>query len=122
MTGRSSDVVVGNVVQLSGSGAFASRHARTDKTVNVSAVAVAGPDAANYSLVSTTVSSTGSIPPLALSPSFEVSTKVYDGDVSATASGCGVMAGDVLSLSGAAVFRPATRCTTSTRKRQSLAA
>ena len=87
---------------------FSNPNAGTSKVVTVSGISVGGADAADYTLSSTSASTTGSITPATLTVSAETANnKVYDGTVAATLSGgnlVGVIAGDSVSLNGAGSF------------------
>ena len=97
--------LAGDLVALSVSdalAAFADRRAGTNKTVNVSGLGLAGADARNYRLGSTSAQANASIAPKGLGlGSLSVADKVYDGTTVATVAGGnldGVMAGDAVAL------------------------
>jgi hypothetical protein len=77
-------MVAGDALSVgAANGAFTDRHAGAGKTVNVSGLVLAGTDAANYVLASTTSSTTASIDRAALAVSTADVIKTYDGTVSA---------------------------------------
>ncbi len=97
----SSDQVIGDVLSLSDTSAtFADKNIGSGKTVSVSGIGVSGADAGNYTLASTTASTTGMIRVRTLTVSASGQNKVYDGTTTAgvTLSSDQVL-GDVLSLS-----------------------
>ena len=98
-------VVTGDIVSLSGGTAtFGSKNVGTGKTVTLSGATLTGTDAGNYNLTSVGTT-TADIATIAVSGSFTASDKVYDGTTVATVTGrslTGVLAGDVVSLSGGA--------------------
>ena len=100
-------VVVGDSVSLSGTatGAFASKSVGTSKSIAVSGLALAGTDAGNYTLTQPAL--TADITPKGLTViGLSAYSKVYDGTTAATLTGTpavsGVIAGDVVSVSGTA--------------------
>ncbi|MYN04448.1 filamentous hemagglutinin N-terminal domain-containing protein [Pseudoduganella sp. DS3] len=100
------DRVAGDTLSLSSSGAaFGDKNAGTGKAVQVSGIAVAGTDAGNYALASTSAASSAAITPRQLTVGMNVANKVYDGGVAAVASFTDNRLGaDVLSVSGSAAF------------------
>ena len=75
----------------------------TDKTVTGTGFGLVGADAENYSLASTTLTTTADITALELTGHFTAADKVYDGNTSATISGrsvTGQVAGDEVDLDG----------------------
>jgi filamentous hemagglutinin family protein len=95
-----------DVLTVSGSGAFADRHAGNGKAVAISGIALTGPDASNYSLASSTASGSADITPRALLVSASGNDKVYDGSTGASvALGDNRVGVDVLALNyGSASF------------------
>lgn len=92
--GTLSGVIEGDTVDLAGmSGSFADRHAGSGKTVTVSGFTLTGSEAGNYSLSTTSATTTASITPRALSAVGTAADKVYDGSTMATP-------GQALTLSG----------------------
>jgi filamentous hemagglutinin family protein len=102
----SDDRVAGDTLSLSSSGAaFADKNVGNGKAVQVSGIAVAGADAANYVLASSSASSSAAITPRQLTVGVSASNKVYDGTVAAVASFTdNRIGGDVLSVAGSAAF------------------
>ena len=105
--GSSADVVAGDNVTISGAGVFtAGKNAGVGKTVSVTSGQLSGADAANYSLGSTTGTTTATITPKAVTAAYTGGTRVYDGTtvapVSATISGA--IVGDSVSLLETANF------------------
>jgi len=101
----SDDRLGGDVVTTSyTTAAFANKNVGTGKTVTVSGISITGgADANNYTLAATTTSTTANITALGITGSFTVSSKVYDGNTSAsilTRSLSGTIAGDAISLDG----------------------
>ena len=66
------------------SAAFTDKNVGTGKAVAVAGITIAGPDAGNYSLASTTATTTANITPMALTVSATGIDKVYDGTTAAT--------------------------------------
>ncbi len=92
-----------DVVALTGGTAtFAGSTVGDDKTVTLTGAALSGADAGNYVLGSVGTT-TADITPLGIAGSFTVSSKIYDGRVSATVTGrdlVGVLTGDSVTLTG----------------------
>ncbi|MEK8051501.1 YDG domain-containing protein [Ideonella sp. DXS22W] len=83
--GTLSGTVSGDNVGLTGmSGSFADRHVGTAKTVTVTGFALSGSDAGNYSLDTTSASTTASITRRVLTGVGTAADKVYDGSTAAT--------------------------------------
>ncbi|WP_374581737.1 YDG domain-containing protein [Pseudoduganella sp.] len=100
------DRVAGDTLSLSSSGAaFADKNAGNGKTVQVNGIAVAGADAANYVLASTSATASAAITPRQLTVGVNAANKVYDGTAAAVASFTDNRIGtDVLTVSGSAAF------------------
>jgi filamentous hemagglutinin family protein len=97
----SGDAVAGDVLSITGTAAFTDKNAGTGKTVNVSGIALSGADAANYTLASTSLATTGSIAKRALTATATGSTKVYDGNLTAAVTlADNRVTGDDLALAG----------------------
>jgi trimeric autotransporter adhesin len=95
------------VVLGSGSGSFADRNAGTGKTVSVTGLTLAGEDAGNYTLASSTSSTTASIRPATIAGigGLAVADKDYDGSAAATldsrgATFAGRIGNDQLNVAG----------------------
>jgi hypothetical protein len=97
LSGSLTGVIGGDDVDFVATGAFADKHAGTDKLVNVSG-ALSGSDAANYSL-STNVTTAADITPRSLSLTATADRRSYDGTATSTASvGVhGLVGGDAVS-------------------------
>src|SRR5207245_152381 len=65
---------------------FADKNVGTGKTVSVSGISISGTDAANYSLLNTTASTSADISPRDLTVSATGINKTYDGTTDATVS------------------------------------
>lgn len=93
----------GDVVAVSGTGAFDSKHAGTGLGYTVSGLALSGSDAANYHLTGggSLSGSDGSIAARPLTVDYTASNKPYDGNTGATAvaSGDDRIGGDALTFS-----------------------
>ena len=104
-----SGAITGDAVSLGVlSGAFSDKNAGLGKTVNITGLSLSGADALNYTLGSTTASTTADISQAAISSVGRItaSSKVYDGNTSATlntasASFAGAISGDSLSVATA---------------------
>ena len=98
--------VAGDVLSVTNaSAAFADKNAAKGKAVTVAGIAVAGTDAGNYALASTSAATSASITPRALLVSAAAQDRVYDGSLAATVTlADNRVAGDVLSLSGSGKF------------------
>ncbi len=70
-------------VTASGTGVFANKNVGTGKTVSVSGITLAGADAGNYTVASTTTT-TADITSLGITGSITASDKVFDGATTAT--------------------------------------
>jgi gliding motility-associated-like protein len=101
-------VQVGDVVTVTGTTAYDTRTAGTGKTVTATTFVLAGADKDNYSVTTTTATTTGSITTkpitLALNAAPTI-TKVYDGNNSATLVAgnynlTGLVGGDVVTVTG----------------------
>jgi YDG domain-containing protein/MBG domain-containing protein/Big-like domain-containing protein len=84
---------------------FADKNVGTAKPISVTGVSITGgADAGNYKLANTEASASANITPIALTASFTVGDKVYDGTDAATIAtrtlGTGVLQGDVVTLQG----------------------
>ena len=81
-----SDALAGDHVNLHlGAANFADKHVGTGKTVTVTGLSINGPDAGNYSLVSTSTTTMARITARAITVTATANTKVYDGTTSAAA-------------------------------------
>jgi hypothetical protein len=97
--------VAGDAITVTGSGAFLDKNAGTGKTVNVAAITLGGADAANYSLASSSATSTADISTRPLTVTALVQNKVYDGGTAATATYADDrVSGDALAVTGTAAF------------------
>src|SRR3954452_23983408 len=105
ITGRSvTGAAAGDVVSLTGGSAtFGTKDVGTNKTVTGTGFTLSGAQAGNYSLASSTLTTTADITKRDVTGSFTAANKVYDGNTSATATGrslAGTVTGDAVSLSG----------------------
>jgi hypothetical protein len=99
--GSPSGVIAGDVASVSASAAnFADKNVGNGKTVTVT-VALSGADATNYSLASTSLSTTANITAKSTTISITAQDKEYDGTAAATAAGTSsaTIAGDVVTVS-----------------------
>ncbi|TWU48137.1 beta strand repeat-containing protein [Rubripirellula reticaptiva] len=107
MNATSSGVVATDVVTIGGTATFANKNVGTGKTVNITGLNLTGTDAANYSLASTTDTSTADITPLSINVTgLTGENKVYDGTTLAALSGTATTApivGDDLQVVGSAI-------------------
>ena len=98
------DRVSGDVFTVTYTGAeFDTKDIGTNKTVAVSGLALSGTDAGNYTLASTSVTTTADITAATLVPNVTASNKVYDGTTAAailTRTLSGILGTDVVSLAG----------------------
>ncbi|MCK9417911.1 MAG: YDG domain-containing protein [Nitrospirae bacterium] len=95
------DRLVGDVLTVSGTAVFADKTMGTGKAVYITGITISGGGAGNYSLTSTTASSTANITALTLT--FSGNSKVYDGTTSATFN-INVIPGDAVTIAGTAAF------------------
>ena len=99
-----SGVLGSDVVSLTGGTAtFANKTVATGKTVTATGLNLTGTDAANYSLTSTSATTTANISALAITGAITASNKTYDTGTTATIAGrtlTGVLGSDVVTLSG----------------------
>jgi len=108
-TGTSLDIVSGDTVLIRGNGSFTGTGAKnvgTGKAVVITSGTLSSTDAANYSLVNGTGSTTADITPRAITPTYAGGSRVYDGGTAApvTGSASGFVVGDSVTLSETAVF------------------
>jgi len=110
------DIVAGDTLTVAtATGAFTDKNAGTGKTVNISGLSLGGADVGNYTLASTTASTTADIAKavIAAITGITAADKVYDGTTDATLSTSGagftnMIAGDRLRVaSGNGVFADA---------------
>ena len=102
-------MVGGDDLNVAGAnGAFADKNAGAAKPVHISGIALAGADAGNYTLASTTASATATIHQAAISAVSGISAydKTYDGNTGATlntasAAFAGMVSGDDLNVASA---------------------
>ncbi|WP_226939030.1 YDG domain-containing protein [Janthinobacterium sp. FT14W] len=97
--------IAGDDVQLfSANGAFTDKNVGSNKTVNITNIALSGSDLGNYNFTNNTASATASITPKAVTLSgVTAGNKVYDGTTAAVLSGgtlSGMVAGETLGFSG----------------------
>ena len=93
------------VTAVPSSTVFDNKNVGTGKTITASGLSLTGTDASNYSLSSTSTTSTGNITAKALSLGFSGVNKVYDGTSVATVNvSDDRIAGDVLTIGRTAVF------------------
>jgi hypothetical protein len=77
--------LAGDLITISyASAVFSDKNVGTDKPVSVTGISISGPDAGNYTLVSTTAMTTADITARALTVSATGIDKVYDGTTAAT--------------------------------------
>jgi len=103
LTGALTGVITGDIVSLgTPTGTFDSKNVGTGKTVNISGVELGGADAGNYTLATTTASTTADITQASLGiTGLTAQNKVYDATTVATLTGgtlTGVITGDIVSL------------------------
>ncbi|MED5596975.1 YDG domain-containing protein [Janthinobacterium sp. P210006] len=97
--------IAGDDVQLfSANGAFTDKNVGSNKTVNITNIALSGSDLGNYNFTNNAASATASITPKAVTLSgVTAGNKVYDGTTAAVLSGGtlnGMVAGETLGFSG----------------------
>ena len=105
--GSSADIVAGDTVTIGGTGVFtAGKNAGLAKAISVTAGQLSGADAANYTLGSTTGSTSANITPKIVTAAYVGGTRVYDGSTTAPVSATlgGAIAGDSVSLQETANF------------------
>ncbi len=105
----SDDRLSGDQLSENATATFADKNVGTGKTVSVTGISLSGPDAGNYTLASTTASTTAGITPRTLTISATGVNKVYDGTTAATVSlSDNRVPGDQLTISdtGAAFVDP----------------
>jgi trimeric autotransporter adhesin len=105
-TGSSAAVISGDLLTISGSGVFTDgKNVGTAKPVNITGATLSGSDARNYTLLTTTGSTTADVTPLTVTPTFSGGSRVYDGLVAAPVTATtSFFAGDSVTLGGSAVF------------------
>ncbi len=101
----SDDHVSGDQVVVIGASRFDDKNVGTNKVVNVTGLTLAGDDASNYQLASTSVSTTADITARTLHVTATAQNKVYDGLKAATVSfGDDRVTDDVITISGSSNF------------------
>ncbi|TBV12352.1 YDG domain-containing protein [Stutzerimonas kirkiae] len=98
----------GDTLQLDWSAVFADRNAGTGKLIDISGITLGGADAGNYTLVSTTASTTANILQREVTVSeASASDKVYDGSTSAAVTAgslSNLVEGETLTVSASGAF------------------
>ncbi|WP_164885069.1 YDG domain-containing protein [Rubrivivax rivuli] len=107
----SPDAVAGDVLTYTQNAIYTGLDARnvgTNKPIAVTSIVLGGTDAANYSLLNTSASTTGSITPKGITVSYTGLSRAYNGlaDTSANVTGTssGLVAGDQVGFSQTATF------------------
>ncbi|CAB3687601.1 filamentous hemagglutinin [Achromobacter marplatensis] len=102
--GRVTGVVLGDVVGLSTTGAFADKNVGNGKTVNVGG-SLTGLDAGNY-ILAANATTTANITPKAITGALTAAGKVYDGSRDAATTGTlnGVVQGDNVAVNATGLF------------------
>ncbi|WEK33900.1 MAG: MBG domain-containing protein [Candidatus Pseudobacter hemicellulosilyticus] len=97
--------VVGNdAVNASGTATFDNKDAGTGKTINIQHLVLSGASKDNYTLAATTTTTTGTIKPKAITPTYGIVSKTYDGGIAATvvfdalSSTHGILSGDAVEV------------------------
>lgn len=87
---RTDNRLTGDVFTVSENAEFADKNVGTNKAVSISGISLSGTDAGNYSLASTTASSTADIAAKVLTiTGFQVADKNYDGSTNTTVTNWG---------------------------------
>jgi filamentous hemagglutinin family protein len=100
VSATSGDILSGDAVTISASGAFADKNVGTGKSVSITGGALSGADAGNYTLANPTGATTADITPKPLTASYSASNKVYDG---ATATSVSATSGDIVTGDAVAI-------------------
>lgn len=108
--GFSDDRVNSDVLTFSYDVAFADKHAGTGKTVNYSNIVTGGAGAGNYTLVTTSGTTSANIDARPITVAAVSDTKVYDGSVSSSAAVTvpALQTGDILTSPGVQAFTTAS--------------
>jgi len=80
----SAGVITGDVISLSGTASFPDKRVGSGKSVTVTGIAASGADAANYTLLNTTVSTAASIAARPITVTAAAADRVYDATTTAT--------------------------------------
>ncbi|MBV5299500.1 MAG: hypothetical protein JZU64_15580, partial [Rhodoferax sp.] len=112
LSGTPIGVVTGDVVTISGAGAYANKNVGTNKTYTLSNMALSGTDAANYGLTtgSSLTVSNGTVAAKAITVTgIAANDKVYDGTNTATLNEAnavfnGMVAGDALTVAATGTY------------------
>jgi hypothetical protein len=97
--------VAGDTLTVRGTASFSDKNVGTGKTVSVTSISISGINSNNYSLTSTTASTTADITAKPLTVSAKGKKRVYDGTTTATVIfSNNRVAGDTLTVSGTASF------------------
>ena len=104
-------VVGSDAVTCAGTGSFDTANVGNSKTVTSSNLALSGGQAGNYTLSSTSATTTANITAAPLTPAITAANKPYDGTTAATLTACtvtGTINGDAVACAGTASFASAT--------------
>jgi filamentous hemagglutinin family protein len=109
VTGSATGVVAGDLLTIGGSGSFTgagARNAGSNKPIAVSSATLAGADARNYELSTTSGNASANVLRKTVQARYTTGSKVYDGSADAVVSGTieGLIAGDAASLTQTASF------------------
>ncbi|MDI6751222.1 MAG: YDG domain-containing protein [Rhodocyclaceae bacterium] len=106
VTATSNDIITGDAVTITASGAFADKNAAEDKIVTITGGALSGADAGNYFLQNTTGTDVADITRKLLTASYTAANKVYDGTTNASVSGTSndIVSGDSVSIAATGAF------------------
>ncbi|KPF54059.1 hypothetical protein D621_09625 [beta proteobacterium AAP51] len=109
VTGSSTDLLAGDVVNITGAGSFTgpgARNAGVGKPILITSASLSGADAINYALVNAGGTTTGTITPRLLNPAYTGLAKVYDGTTLALVAPntSGFVLGDAVQFGQTAVF------------------
>ena len=105
--GSATGIVAGDTLSLSASGVFsAGKNVGSGLAIELQSLLLAGADAGNYALDSSTGSATASITPRTLQVAYTGGSRAYDGSTAAPVQGTlgGLIGGDAVTLGQSAVF------------------
>ncbi|MBT9488591.1 MAG: filamentous hemagglutinin N-terminal domain-containing protein [Rubrivivax sp.] len=106
-TGSATGIVAGDALSLSASGVFtAGKNVGSGLAIELQSLLLAGADAGNYGLDSSTGNATANITPRTLQVAYTGGSRAYDGSTAAPVQGTlgGLIGGDAVTLGQSAVF------------------
>ena len=100
------DIISGDTVTITETSVFSDKNALANKLINISAITLAGVDAANYSLTSNTATANADITQKDLAATYTGSNKVYDAttNIVVAEATTDIISGDTVTITETSVF------------------